>query len=144
MKRVALQFTFAAAVVIGQVPVDDIDWQRVGLFWTFNLLYSGFLLYGYQITVFKELFADSIERFTTQSWQEKLGDEEGLRSLSMQCLLDLLIILTVYLPSFHILREGLMGSGGDDWLSIGLSSFACDFAHDAPEVVKVWLPVDLL
>ena len=129
---------------MSHVALVDIDWERVALFGSFNLAYSGLLLYGYQIAVFRELFAESVERFTTQPWKEKLQDGPGLRSLSMQCLLDLLVILTVYLPTFHIFREALVGSSGDDWVVAGLSSFACHFAHDAPEVVKVWLPVDLL
>ena len=77
-------------------------------------------------------------------WEQKLADGPGLQSLGQQILLDLLVILVVYLPSFHLFRESMMGSSGDDWLAVGLSSFACSFVTDAAEAVRVWAPVDAL
>jgi hypothetical protein len=132
-----------ASVLIGHAALDEVDWHRAGLFFLFNLAYSVFL-YAYQVSAFRELFADTIEKFTTLPWEQKLTDGPGLQSLGQQVLLDLAVLLVVYLPTFHIFREAMMGSSGDDWLAVGLSSFACSFVHDAVEVLRVWAPADMV
>lgn len=130
-------------VFVAHTALESIDWHRMGLFCSFNVAYCGLFLYAYQVLVFRQLFSGTIDEYTTLPWEQKLADGPGLKSMGQQVLLDLAVILLVYLPSFHIFREAMVG-GGDDWLTVGLSSFACSFVTDAAEVLRVWGPADVL
>ena len=134
-----------AQTAIAHTALGDLDWERTLFFLSFNAVYSGLFLYAYQICVFRRLFAESIERFTTQPWADKLVDGPGLRSLSGQIALDIFVILTVYLPTFHVFREALTSGGGDvNALHAGMQNCASHFVADASEVLRVWLPADVL
>jgi hypothetical protein len=152
-----------AQVVIAQTPVTDIDWQRSFLFCLFGCLYLGAFQYAYQVQVFKRLF--DVDRFTQQTWSEKLRDKEGLQALAAQTVLDLTVLTVIYLPTFYIFKAAVFGGGGstmmmtmiDDplptapadpvvlqWLSTGLDNYRTNFAKDEADLIKVWLPADLV
>jgi hypothetical protein len=134
-----------AQVVIAQTPIADIDWQRSFLFGTFGLIYSGGFQYLYQVQVFKKLF--DVDAFTSQPWADKLKDGEGLKALAAQTALDLTVLTLIYLPSFYIFKAGVFSGGSTDlpiWASSGFETYKQNFAKDEFDLIRVWLPADLV
>lgn len=133
-----------AQVAIAHTPVSEIDWQRALLFMGFGAVYLGWFQYLYQVNVFKRLF--DVDRFTSQSWEEKLRDTEGLKSLAAQTVLDLAVLTLVYLPTFYVFKAGVFSGSPDPsvWLSTGLDNYSANFAKDEFDLVRVWAPADLV
>lgn len=131
-----------AQVVIAQTP--DIDWQRSLLFCAFGAIYLGGFQYLYQVQVFKRLF--DVDKFTSQPWADKLQDGPGLRALAAQTALDLGVLTFIYLPTFYIFKAGVFSGSADPavWASSGLESFTTNFSKDEFDLIRVWLPADLV
>jgi len=133
-----------AQTVIAHTPLFELDLQRSLLFCTFGGLYSGAFQYLYQVQVFKKLF--DVEKFTSQSWSEKLRDTPGVKALAAQTSLDLTILTLVYLPAFYIFKASVFSGSSDpsEWFSTGVDTYATNFGKDEADLLKVWLPADLI
>jgi hypothetical protein len=133
-----------AQTVIGGTPIAEIDLQRSFLFASFGCVYLGAFQYLYQVQVFKKLF--DVDKFTSQSWSEKLKDIPGLKALGAQTGLDLTVLTFVYLPTFYIFKASVFTGSIDPsvWVSTGIDSFVTNFSKDEVDLIKVWLPADLV
>ncbi|KAL7441729.1 hypothetical protein ACHAXM_008160 [Skeletonema potamos] len=133
-----------AQVAIAHTPISDIDWERAFLFCAFGAVYLGAFQYWYQVNIFKKLF--DVDKFTSQSWGEKLKDTEGLKSLFAQTALDLTVLTFIYLPTFYVFKAGVFSGSTDPsvWLSTGLDNYNTNFAKDEFDLVRVWAPADLI
>lgn len=133
-----------AQVVIAQTPLSEVDWARNLLFCAFGAIYLGGFQYLYQVQVFKKLF--DIDSFTSQPWQDKLRDTVGLRNLAAQTALDLAVLTAIYLPTFYIFKAGVFSGSVDPsvWASTGLANYQANFAKDELDLIRVWLPADLV
>ena len=133
-----------AQVVIAQTPIAEIDYERSLLFCGFGAIYLGGFQYLYQVNVFKKLF--DIEAFTSQPWIDKLKDEDGLKALAAQTALDLTVLSLIYLPTFYIFKAGVFSGSLDPsvWTSSGFETYQQNFAKDEFDLIRVWLPADLV
>ena len=133
-----------AQTVIGGTPLAEVDVQRSWLFCLFGALYLGSFQYFYQVQVFSKLF--DVEKFTQQSWSKKLQDKEGLINLSLQTALDLAVLTVIYLPTFYIFKASVFSGSSDPslWVSTGIDNYTTNFAKDEVDLIKVWLPADLI
>lgn len=133
-----------AQTVIAHNSLGELDLQRSLLFCTFGGLYSGAFQYMYQVQVFKKLF--DVDKFTSQSWREKLKDVPGVKALAAQTGLDLTVLTLVYLPAFYIFKASVFSGSTDpsEWFSTGLDTYATNFGKDEADLLKVWLPADLI
>ncbi|KAL7456932.1 hypothetical protein ACHAWC_008396 [Mediolabrus comicus] len=133
-----------AQVAIAHTPITDIDWERAFLFCAFGAIYLGAFQYWYQVNIFKKLF--DVDKFTSQSWADKLKDTEGLKSLAAQTAVDLTVLTFIYLPTFYIFKAGVFSGSADPsiWLSTGLDNYNTNFAKDEFDLVRVWAPADLV
>lgn len=133
-----------AQVVIAQTPISEIDWQRAFLFCAFGALYLGAFQYWYQVNIFKKLF--DVDKFTSQPWEDKLKDREGLVNLAAQTALDLTVLTLVYLPTFYIFKAGVFSGTSDPsmWISQGIVNYSANFAKDEFDLIRVWAPADLV
>ena len=134
-----------AQLVIAQVPVADLDYSRLLLFASFGFAYLGGFQYLYQVQVFKRLF--DVDAFTSQPWGDKIRDGPGLRALAAQTALDLTVLTLVYLPTFYVFKAAVFGGVGGDpsaILSSGLERYSANFAKDELDLIRVWLPADLV
>eukprot|EP00577_Skeletonema_sp_RCC1716_P018709 CAMPEP_0113375260 /NCGR_PEP_ID=MMETSP0013_2-20120614/2011_1 /TAXON_ID=2843 ORGANISM="Skeletonema costatum, Strain 1716" /NCGR_SAMPLE_ID=MMETSP0013_2 /ASSEMBLY_ACC=CAM_ASM_000158 /LENGTH=268 /DNA_ID=CAMNT_0000257283 /DNA_START=109 /DNA_END=915 /DNA_ORIENTATION=+ /assembly_acc=CAM_ASM_000158 len=133
-----------AQVAIAHTPVSDIDWERAFLFCAFGAVYLGAFQYWYQVNIFKKVF--DVDKFTSQSWGDKLKDTEGLKSLFAQTALDLTVLTFIYLPTFYVFKAGVFSGSADPavWLSSGLDSYTTNFSKDEFDLVRVWAPADLV
>lgn len=159
-----------AQTVIAQMPLSEVDLQRSFLFCLFGCLYLGAFQYLYQVQVscsivkttpqyistrynatnvglykvFKKLF--DVDKFTSQSWSDKLKDIPGLKALGAQTGLDLTILTFVYLPTFYIFKASVFSGSMDPsvWFSSGFDTFQSNFQKDEADLIKVWLPSDLV
>jgi len=133
-----------AQTVIAQTPLDALDWQRSLLFCLFGAVYLGGFQYLYQVQVFKRLF--DVDAFTTQPWADKLKDGPGLQALAAQTALDLAVLTAVYLPTFYIFKASVFSGSPDPtvWFNTGITNYQTNFAKDEFDLVRVWLPADLV
>ena len=133
-----------AQVVIGHTPIAEVDWDRSLLFCTFGALYSGGFQYWYQVNIFKKLF--DVEKFTSLSWEDKAKDTDGLKSLAAQTAVDLTVLTLVYLPTFYVFKSSVFSGSSDPsvWFSSGLDSYTHNFSKDEFDLIRVWLPADLV
>jgi hypothetical protein len=133
-----------AQTVIAQTPLDAVDWQRSLLFMIFGAVYLGGFQYLYQVQIFKRLF--DVDSFTSQPWADKLRDGPGLRALAAQTALDLTVLTLIYLPTFYVFKAGVFSGSLDPgaWVDTGLTNYAANFAKDELDLVRVWLPADLV
>ncbi|CAB9519844.1 Mpv17 / PMP22 family [Seminavis robusta] len=133
-----------AQVVIGQTGLDALDWQRTLLFCLFGALYQGGFQYLYQVNIFKKLF--DVEKFTSQTWEEKLQDKEGLISLAAQVALDLTIMSSIYLPTYYTFKASIFSGTLDPsaWFQDGMITYGSHFCRDEADLLRIWLPADLL
>ena len=133
-----------AQVVIAHTPIANIDWERSLLFCAFGALYLGGFQYFYQVNVFKKIF--DVDAFTSQPWNDKLKDEDGLKALAAQTTLDLAVLTLVYLPTFYIFKASVFSGSVDPnvWASTGIENYTSNFAKDELDLVRVWLPADLV
>lgn len=133
-----------AQTAIGGTPLLEIDIQRSLLFCLFGCLYLGAFQYLYQVQIFKKLF--DVDQFTNQSWTEKLQDIPGLKALAAQTGLDLTVLTLVYLPTFYMFKASVFSGSLDPsvWVSSGLDSFTSNFSSDEYDLIRVWLPADLV
>ena len=125
-----------AQVVIAQTPVDSIDWERNLLFGVFGALYLGLFQYAYQVNIFKRLF--DVDKFTSQTWEEKLKDTDGLKALASQTILDLTVLTLVYLPTFYIFKASIFSGSIDPsiWFSTGIENYQTNFSSDEVDLIK--------
>jgi len=79
-----------AQVAIAHISVGEIDWQRALLLCFFGATYICAFQYWYQVNVFKKLF--NADKFTSQSWGDKLKDTKGLKSLAAQMAVNLTVL----------------------------------------------------
>ena len=86
-------FKTAAADLIAQASdsESELDLKRNFLFFVFGGAYLGAFQYWYQVNIFKKIFT-ATGRFTSQSFEKKLKDTEGLVQLAMQIVLNLTIL----------------------------------------------------
>lgn len=133
-----------AQTVIAQTPLSELDLQRSLLFCIFGGLYSGAFQYLYQVQVFKKLF--DVDKFTSQPWRQKLRDVPGVKALVAQTCLDLTILTLVYLPAFYIFKASVFSGSSEptEWFSTGVDTYAANFGKDETDLLKVWLPADLI
>eukprot|EP00638_Chattonella_subsalsa_P002131 CAMPEP_0117758820 /NCGR_PEP_ID=MMETSP0947-20121206/15633_1 /TAXON_ID=44440 /ORGANISM="Chattonella subsalsa, Strain CCMP2191" /LENGTH=280 /DNA_ID=CAMNT_0005579135 /DNA_START=95 /DNA_END=937 /DNA_ORIENTATION=- len=133
-----------AQTVIAQVPLGEIDLQRSFLFCLFGAIYLGGFQYLYQVQIFKRLF--DVDKFTSQSWTEKLQDGPGLRALAAQTALDLTVLTIVYLPTFYIFKASVFSGSGDPsaWFAAGIENYLTNFYKDEFDLIRVWAPADLI
>jgi len=133
-----------AQTIIGHTPLPELDIQRSLLFCVFGGLYSGAFQYLYQVQVFKKLF--DVDKFTSQSWSQKLRDIPGVKALVAQTGLDLTVLTLVYLPAFYIFKASVFSGSPDpsEWFSSGIDTYVTNFGKDEADLIKVWLPADLL
>lgn len=133
-----------AQTVIAQTPLDAIDWQRSFLFCLFGATYLGGFQYWYQVNIFKQLF--DVDKFTQQTWSEKVNDREGLKALATQTALDLGVLTAIYLPTFYIFKASVFGGSADpmDWATLGFQNYQTNFAKDEWDLIRVWFPADLV
>lgn len=133
-----------AQVVIGQTPIMEVDLQRSLLFCAFGAIYLGGFQYLYQVQIFKKLF--DVDKFTTQPWSDKIKDTEGLKSLALQTILDLTVLTIIYLPTFYIFKASIFSGSTDPtvWTSTGIENYTNNFAKDEIDLIRVWLPADLV
>jgi hypothetical protein len=98
----------------------------------------------YQVNIFKRLF--DVDKFTSQTWQEKLQDGPGLRALAAQTALDLTVLTFIYLPTFYVFKASVFSGTLDPgfWAQTGLQNFQSNFAKDEFDLIRVWLPADLV
>ncbi|GAX11670.1 hypothetical protein FisN_7Lh036 [Fistulifera solaris] len=135
---------FLAQVVIAQTPVAELDLQRSFLFCLFGALYLGGFQYLYQVQIFKKIF--DVDRFTQQTWQEKLQDKEGLQALVAQTALDLTVLTLIYLPAFYIFKASVFSGSSvpAEWVASGIDTYQTNFVKDETDLIRVWLPADLV
>jgi len=134
-----------AQVVVGQTPISGIDYERSLLFCGFGALYLGGFQYLYQVNIFKKLF--DVDAFTSQPWKDKIKDGDGLKALGAQTALDLTVLTLIYLPTFYVFKAGVFSGGSADpsaWTASGLETYKQNFAKDEFDLVRVWLPADLV
>ena len=133
-----------AQTVIAGTPLDAVDWQRSLLFCLFGATYLGGFQYLYQVQIFKRLF--DVDAFTSQPWAQKFRDGPGLRALAAQTALDLAVLTAIYLPTFYVFKAGVFSGSADPsvWLGTGLHNYQANFAKDEFDLVRVWLPADLV
>ena len=133
-----------AQTVIAGTPLDAVDWQRSLLFCLFGATYLGGFQYLYQVQIFKRLF--DVDAFTSQPWAQKFRDGPGLRALAAQTALDLAVLTAIYLPTFYVFKAGVFSGSADPsvWLGTGLQNYQANFAKDEFDLVRVWLPADLV
>lgn len=133
-----------AQVVIAQTPIAEIDYERSLLFCGFGAIYLGGFQYLYQVNIFKRLF--DVDAFTSQPWADKLKDNDGLKALAAQTALDLTVLTLIYLPTFYIFKAGVFSGSLDPsvWTSSGLETYQQNFAKDEFDLIRVWLPADLV
>ena len=133
-----------AQTVIAQSGLDAVDWHRTFLFCLFGAFYQGGFQYLYQVNLFSKLF--DVEKFTSQPWAEKLRDGPGLRSLAIQVMLDLMIMSSIYLPTYYTFKASIFSSTIDPtmWLLDGFTTYESHFCRDETDLLRVWLPADLL
>lgn len=135
-----------AQCVIGQVPLAEVDGARLLLFASFGALYLGGFQYLYQVQIFKRLF--DVDAFTQQPWADKLRDGPGLRALAAQTALDLTVLSFIYLPTFYVFKAAVFHDGAsfDPTLIVGggLEKYTANFAKDEFDLIRVWLPADLV
>mmetsp|Transcript_4895 Transcript_4895/g.10820 ORF Transcript_4895/g.10820 Transcript_4895/m.10820 type:complete len:310 (-) Transcript_4895:137-1066(-) len=133
-----------AQLVIAQTPVAELDFQRSLVFCAFGGIYSGAFQYMYQVQIFKKLF--DVDKFTSQSWSKKLKDMPGIKALAAQTTLDLTILTLVYLPAFYIFKASVFSGSSDPsaWFSTGVDTYTMNFGKDEADLLKVWLPADLI
>ena len=101
--------------------------------------------YLYQVQIFKRLFFD-VDKFTSQSWSEKLQDGLGLKALAAQTALDLGVLTAIYLPTFYIFKASVFSGSLDPsiWMNTGVTNYQTNFAKDELDLIRVWLPADLV
>jgi len=133
-----------AQTVIAQTPLDAVDWQRSLLFCLFGATYLGGFQYLYQVNIFKKLF--DVDKFTSQSWSQKLQDEDGSKALAAQTALDLGVLTAIYLPTFYVFKASVFSGSLDPavWATAGINNYVSNFAKDEFDLVRVWLPADLV
>ena len=133
-----------AQTVISQTPLAEVDWQRSLLFCLFGATYLGGFQYWYQVNIFKKMF--DVDKFTQQSWGEKLQDTEGLKALAAQTALDLGVLTAIYLPTFYIFKASVFSGSADPtvWASTGWDNYQMNFAKDEFDLLRVWFPADLI
>ena len=133
-----------AQTVIAQTPLAEVDIQRSLLFCMFGAFYLGAFQYLYQVQVFKRLF--DVDSFTEQPWADKLKDIPGLQALGAQTGLDLAVLTFVYLPTFYIFKASVFSGSVDPSVcfSSGMDSYHMNFSKDEADLIKVWLPADLV
>lgn len=133
-----------AQLVIAGVPLGELDVQRSLLFCAFGAVYLGGFQYLYQVQIFKRLF--DVDSFTMQPWGDKLRDGPGLRALALQTALDLTVLTVIYLPTFYVFKAGVFSGSPEPstWVSSGLDSYTTNFAKDEFDLIRVWLPADLV
>ena len=133
-----------AQTVIAQTPLMEIDLERSFLFCLFGAVYLGGFQYLYQVQIFKKLF--DIDKFTTQPWADKLKDGPGLKALAAQTALDLSVLTLIYLPTFYIFKASVFSGSPDPsvWIGTGITNFQENFAKDEFDLIRVWLPADLV
>lgn len=133
-----------AQTVIGQTPIEALDWDRFLLFAAFGALYLGGFQYLYQVNIFKRLF--DVDSFTSQPWSDKLRDGPGLQALAAQTALDLTVLTLIYLPTFYVFKAGVFSGSMDPsvWVSTGVGNYVSNFAKDEFDLIRVWLPADLV
>lgn len=128
-------------------PMDSFDYPRFLFFCAFGFLYSGVFQYVYQVQFFNQIFGrDELSRFTDQPWADKLSDKKGLQTLANQIALDMLIASAVYLPSFYVFKAFVFSGESTPVASLhsGLNAWWQNFAVDEPDLLKVWMPADLV
>ena len=133
-----------AQVLIAHTPIAEIDYERSLLFCGFGAIYLGGFQYLYQVNIFKKLF--DVDAFTSQPWKDKFKDKDGLKALAAQTAVDLTVLTLIYLPTFYIFKAGVFSGSLDPsvWTSSGIETYQQNFAKDEFDLIRVWLPADLV
>lgn len=134
-----------AQILLSHTPLNGIDWDRTVLFGTFGALYSGAFQYWYQVNIFKKMF-DGVDEFTSLPFEDKIKDTDGLKTLAAQTAVDLTVLTLVYLPTFYSFKAAIFSGSKDPsvWVSTGLDNYITNFAKDELDLLRVWVPADLV
>lgn len=133
-----------AQIVLGGAAFTQLHLSRSALFMVFGAVYGGAFQWLYQVCLFSKLFGN-VDRFTQQSWRQKLRDRAGLANVVAQTAMDLAVLGAAYLPAFYIFQASVFGGTNPmEWLRAGLTRYQDNFASDALKIVRIWLPADLL
>lgn len=135
---------FIAQTVIGGTPLDSVDWERSLLFCLFGGIYLGAFQYLYQVNIFRRMF--DVDKFTSQSWSEKVRDIPGLKALAAQTAVDLGVSMSIYFPVFYTFKASVFSGSIDPsvWTDVGLSTYVSNFMADEKSCVMCWLPANLI
>jgi hypothetical protein len=133
-----------AQVAVSHTPIAGIDWTRTFLFFSFGFFYMGAFQYWYQVNIFKKFF--DVDKFTSQSWGDKLKDKDGLISLAQQTVVDMTVSTLIYLPTFYVFKQSIFSGTTDPsiWLSQGLENYSANFAKDELDLIRIWGPADFV
>ena len=133
-----------AQVAVSHTPLSEIDWARTLLFFAFGFSYMGAFQYWYQVNVFKKFF--DVDKFTSQSWEAKFKDKEGLISLGAQTIVDMAVSTMVYLPTFYMFQAAVFSGSSDPsvWFSQAFDSLNNNFSKDEFDLIRIWGPADLV
>ena len=136
---------FMAQTVMGGAALTQLHLSRSAIFMAFGAVYCGGFQWLYQVCLFSKLFPD-VESFTRQSWSQKLRDRKGLVQLVAQTALDLTVLAAAYLPIFYVFQASVLDAASNPMSCIrsGLARYQANFATDALNIVRIWLPADLL
>ena len=133
-----------AQVAVSHTPLSEIDWARTLLFFAFGFSYMGAFQYWYQVNVFKKFF--DVDKFTSQSWEAKFKDKDGLISLGAQTIVDMAVSTLVYLPTFYMFQAAVFSGSSDPsvWFSQAFDSIHNNFSKDEFDLIRIWGPADLV
>ena len=133
-----------AQVAVAHTPFSEIDWARTLLFFAFGFSYMGAFQYWYQVNVFKKFF--DVDKFTSQSWEAKFKDKDGLISLGAQTIVDMAVSTLVYLPTFYMFQAAVFSGSSDPsvWFSQAFDSIHNNFSKDEFDLIRIWGPADLV
>jgi len=136
-----------AQMVVEGKGVSEVDWTRNAVFVVFGAVYLGGFQWFVQVAIFRRIFGN-IDKFANASIAEKLKDTAGQINLVKQVVVDALgHLVFIYLPCFYIVKESVQGKDGINpvaWVQNGVNKFWTNFWTDAPVLVKVWVPADIL
>ena len=85
-------------------------------------------------------------KYTSQTWGQKLRDWPGFKQLVGQVAMDFSVLISVYLPSFYVVKAFIFGETNrpTDWIKTGLGNYGNNYPVDIKAVASVWIPLDFI
>jgi len=135
-----------AQVVAERKSLDEIDWQRNGLFVVFGFTYLGCFQYWLMVTKYRHWFP-TMDRFAKLSFAEKLKDTAGILDAMKMVLFDVTIHLPMlYFPTYYAVKEAVGGQSWNptDWVKDGVTKYANNAKEDLTAMIQLWGPSDCI